>query len=72
MGRNTEAAEHLIKIRLQDGTSIDFRRTENNEVHICHEGHCVVLPKASGKVTMDLFALLEPFGEIEEETDAPT
>ncbi|GAI27655.1 unnamed protein product, partial [marine sediment metagenome] len=54
-----ETAEHLIKLKLKDGTFIDFRRTENNEVHICHNEHCVILPKASGQVTLDLFALLE-------------
>ena len=64
--------EHLIRLKLKDGTSIDFRRTENNEVHICHDNHCVILPKASGQVTLDLFALLAPFGEIEEESDEPS
>ena len=68
----TEPAEHLIRLKLEDGTYIDFRRTENNEVHICHNDHCVILPKASGQVTLGLFALLERFGEIEEETDETT
>ena len=61
--------EHLIRLKLEDGTAIDFRRTENNEVHVCRGDHCVILPKASGQVTLDLFALLEPFGKIEEEMD---
>jgi len=61
--------EHLIRIKLKDGTNIDFSRTENNEVHICHENHCVILPHCTGQQTLDLFALLEPFGEIEEELD---
>ena len=64
-----EVAEHLIRLKLKDGSLIDFHRTANNEVHICHKDHCVILPGASGRVTMDLFALLEPFGEIEEEID---
>ena len=68
----TESAEHLITLKLEDGTSIVFRRTENNEVHICHDDHCVILPKASGQVTLDLFALLEPFGKIEEKIDGTT
>ena len=61
-----EPAEHLIRLKLKDGTSIEFRRTKNNEVHICHGGHCVILPHCTGQQTLDLFALLEPFGEIEE------
>lgn len=68
----TEPVEHLIKLKLKDGTTIEFRRTKNNEVHICRGDHCVILPRASGQVTLDLFALLEPFGEIEEELDEIT
>ena len=64
-----ETAEHLIRIKLKDGSTIDFRRTENKEVHICHAGHCAILPHCTGQQTLDLFALLEPFGEIEEESD---
>lgn len=59
--------ESLVRIKLEDGTFIEFRRTENNEVHICQKDLCAILPKASGKVTLDLFALLEQFGNIEEE-----
>ena len=65
----TEPAEHLIRLKLEDGTSIDFRRTENNEVHVCHNKHCVILPHCTGQQTLDLFALLETFGEIEEKQD---
>ena len=68
----SEPAEHLISLKLEDGTSIVFRRTENNEVHVCHDDHCVILLKASGQVTLDLFALLEGFGKIEEKTDETT
>lgn len=67
-----EPAEHLIRLKLKDGTYIDFHRTENNEVHICHGDHCVILPGASAQVTVDLLALLESFGEIEEEIDGKT
>ena len=63
------SAEHLIRLKLEDGTFIDFRRTENNEVHVCHDDHCVIIPNASGQLTLDLFALLEPLGKIEEESD---
>ena len=64
-----EPVETLIRLKLEDGTFIEFRRTENKEVHICHDGHCVILPHCSGQQTIDLFALLEPFGIIEEESD---
>lgn len=67
-----EPAEHLIRLRLADGTSIDFRRTENNEVHVCRADHCVILPHGTGQQTLDLFALLEPFGIIEEKLDGKT
>ena len=65
----SEAPEHLVRIKLEDGTSIDFSRMVNNDVHICRDGHCVILPHCTGQQTLDLFALLEPFGEIEEESD---
>ena len=65
----TEPAEHLIRLRLKDGSAIDFLRTEDNAVHVCNGDHRVVLPKATGQQTLDLFALLEPFGEIEEEDE---
>ncbi len=65
----SEPSEHLIRLKLKDGTSIDFSRTENKEVHICCAAHCVILPHCTGQQTLDLFALLEPFGEIEEESD---
>ena len=61
--------EHLIRLKLEDGTFIDFRRTENKEVHVCHGEHCVILPHGTGQQTLDLLALLEPFGKIEEELD---
>lgn len=67
-----EPAELLISIKLKDNTIIDFRRTENKEVHICHAGHCVILPHCTGQITVDLFALLEPLGEVEEQTDGIT
>ena len=67
-----EPTEHLIRLKLKDGTFIDFRRTENNEVHVCHSDLCVILHHGTGQQTLDLFALLEPFGEIEEELDGKT
>lgn len=65
-------SEYLVRLRLKDGSAIDFHRTENKNVRICHKDHCVILPGASGQVTLDLLALLEPFGEIEEEVDETT
>lgn len=55
--------EHLISLKLKNGKSIDFYRTENKEVQVCLDDHCVILPKATGRQTLDLFALLESFGE---------
>jgi len=62
-------AEHLISLKLEDGTQIDFSRADNGEIRVCHDDHCVILPKASGQVTLDFIALLEPFGKIEKETN---
>ena len=64
--------EHLIRLKLKDGTFVDFHRAENNDVHICHGDHCVILPHCTGQQTLDLFALLEPFGEVEEKLDGET
>ena len=64
-----EQTELLIRLKLEDGTFIDFRRTKNNEVHVCRGDHCVILPHCTGQQTIDLFALLEPFGKIEEQID---
>lgn len=64
----TAEPEHLIRLKLEDGSSIDFSRTENHEVLISREGHSVNLGKATGKQTLDLIALLEPLGKIENET----
>lgn len=56
----------LAKIVLRDGSNIVFHREENT-VLICHEDYCVPLPKASGRLTMELFALFEPLGEMEDD-----
>ena len=63
--------EHLIRLKVKDGF-IDFYREENNDVRICHGGQCVILPHCTGQQTVDLVALLEPFGEIEEKLDGKT
>lgn len=68
----TEPAEQLIKLKLEDGTFIEFRRTADNEVQVCHGDHCVILPHGTGQQTLDLFALLEPFGKIEENVNGET
>ena len=60
------AAERLIRIRLANGGYIEFRRTEKHDVHVCDADHCVILPHGTGQQTLDLFALLEKFGEMEE------
>ena len=60
-------AEHLLRLDMKDGTIIDFKRTEEGDVLICHENRCVRFPKASGQLTVDLVALLESFGKVKEE-----
>ena len=60
-------AEHLISLKLEDGSALDFSRTEKHEVIINREGHSVNLGKASGQTTLDLLALLEPLAK--EKTD---
>ncbi len=69
MTEEIEEVEHLISLILKDGSKMDFSRTANQEVRACHDGHCVTLPKASGQLTLDFLALLEPFGKVEEETE---
>lgn len=70
MGDMPEAEiEHLVSIILADGAKIVFSRTANKEVRVCKEGHCVVLPKASGQLTLDFLALLD--GQLEEEPLPP-
>lgn len=69
MTEPTEPAEHLIRLKLKDGGAIDFSRTEKHEIILSRDDHSVNLGKASGQVTLDLIALLEPFGEIEEKVD---
>ncbi|KKK52462.1 hypothetical protein LCGC14_3104670 [marine sediment metagenome] len=62
----TEPAERLIRLKLKDGGAIDFSRTKKHDIIISHDDHSVNLGKASAQLTLDLIALLEPFGEIEE------
>ena len=62
-------SEHVLKLVLKDGRVIKVYRAEDLSVHICSEDHCAVIPKASGQVTLDLFALLAPLGEIEEKSN---
>jgi len=59
--------EKLIKIALADGTFIEFLRDDDKGIHVCRDNFCVILPEATGKITTELFALLEPLGKIEEE-----
>jgi hypothetical protein len=61
--------EHLVRLALKDGRTVDFYRDEDHTVRVCSEDHCVILPKATGEVTTSLFALLEPMGTIVDEED---
>ena len=60
-------AEQLVRLDMKDGTTIDFKRTADGDVLLCQEDSCIRFPKASGQLTVDLIALLESFGKIEEE-----
>lgn len=62
-------SEHLVRIRLKDGGYIDFFRDENNDVRITSPGQEIKMPKATGMMTTQLFAMIEPLGEIEYEED---
>jgi hypothetical protein len=66
--------EHLVRLALKNGEKIDFYRDDDHTVRICSGDHCVILPKASGELTISLFNLLEPLGEIiteKEDEDEP-
>jgi hypothetical protein len=62
-------SEHLASIKLKDGSLIKFQRDENKTVRVTHDGTEIKLPKATGMTTTQLFALLEPMGEIITEDD---
>lgn len=59
--------ERLVRLRMKDGRHVDFFRDEDNTVRIKSDTQEVKLPHASGEQTTQLFSLLEPYGEIEEE-----
>ena len=66
---NESEAERLVRLKLKDGSFIEFTRDAKKTVRINHEGLEVTLPKATGMTTTQLFAMLEPLGELEEEKD---
>ena len=59
-----KSTEHLVRLGLKTGGKVDFYRDDDHTVRVCSEDHCVILPNASGELTVSLFALLEPLGEI--------
>lgn len=56
----------LLRLKLKDGGYIDLRR-EEGDIHVCSQDHCLVLPKCPGHQALDLYALLEPLGDLVEE-----
>ena len=62
-------SERLVRITLRDGTFIDFMRESDKSIKVCKEGHCAIIPRATGQTALDLVSLMEPFGEIIEEGD---
>ena len=57
------ASERLVRIKLKDGTFIDFQRDDDKTVRVMHEGSEIRLPHGTGVNTTQLFGLLEPMGE---------
>lgn len=64
-----EEQERLVRVKMDDGSFIDFKRTADKNVHICHAGQCAVLGKASAQVTFELLSIFSELGEIVEEGD---
>lgn len=54
--------EHLVRIHLKNGESIDMHR-ENGDLKLCHKSHCVIIPRGTGIQALGLYSLLEPLGE---------
>lgn len=53
----------LLRIKLNDGKFFDLYR-EDGDVRVCSQDHCMILPKCPGHEMLDLYALLEPLGEL--------
>jgi hypothetical protein len=62
-------SERLAKIKLKNGGTMEFYRDENKAVRVLRDGVEVVLPKATGMATSQLFSLIEPMVESIEEDD---
>lgn len=54
--------EHLVRIHLKNGESIDMHR-ENGDVKLCNKDQCVIIRKGTGAQAIGLYALLAPLGE---------
>ena len=62
-------SERVLRLALQNGEKIDFHRDEDGTVRICRQDQCAIIPHGTGKLTTELFALLEPMCEIIEEDE---
>ena len=59
-----------LRLSTKDGKFFDFYRDKNGTVRVCRdEEQCVILPHGTGKMTIQLFSILESLGEIVEEDD---
>jgi len=71
MSKENES-ERLVRLKMKDGTFIEFHRDADKTVRVSHEGIEIRLAHGTGLNTVQLFALLEPLGETiieEEDTD---
>ena len=57
-------SERLVKLKTKNGKIITFSREEDKSVRVCHDGFCVNLSNATGKITLEMLALL---GDLEED-----
>jgi hypothetical protein len=64
-------SERFVRLTLKDGSHLDFHRDDDNMVRICSDkdGHCTLLPHASGRQVLELFGLLEAVGDVVIEED---
>lgn len=60
-----QEAEVLAGFRMMDGTLIEFKR-EGTKLIVCRDNLCLILPRATGRQTLDLAFLLGDYGKLED------
>lgn len=51
--------EYLVTLKLKNGKTIDMYRTKNKDVVLDDDGNRITLPRASGRLTLDIVSLLD-------------